>query len=47
MPLITCPECGATVSDKAEKCPKCVYPINKIQPPNPVKPEIVVKAKEY
>lgn len=27
MPLITCPECGANVSDKASACPKCGAPI--------------------
>jgi ribosomal protein L7/L12 len=27
MSLIPCPECGSQVSDKAEKCPKCAYPI--------------------
>jgi predicted amidophosphoribosyltransferase len=27
MAIINCPECGSTVSDKAEKCPKCSYPI--------------------
>lgn len=27
MALIKCPECGAEVSDKAEKCPHCSYPI--------------------
>lgn len=27
MALIQCPECGQTISDKAEKCPKCSYPI--------------------
>jgi hypothetical protein len=27
MALIKCPECGTEVSDKAEKCPKCSYPI--------------------
>jgi len=28
MALIKCPECGDGVSDKAEKCPKCAYPIS-------------------
>ncbi len=28
MSLIKCPECGADVSDKAEKCPKCAHPIS-------------------
>lgn len=27
MSLINCPECGTEVSDQAEKCPKCAYPI--------------------
>lgn len=27
MALITCPECGAQISDKAEKCPKCGMPL--------------------
>ncbi len=31
MALINCPECGVEVSDKAEKCPKCAYPINATQ----------------
>lgn len=31
MALIKCPECGADVSDKAMSCPKCGYPINKIE----------------
>ena len=28
MALITCPECGSTVSDKAASCPKCGCPIS-------------------
>jgi uncharacterized membrane protein YvbJ len=27
MALIKCPECGTEVSDKAEKCPRCAYPL--------------------
>lgn len=27
MALMNCPECGNTVSDRAEKCPQCGYPI--------------------
>lgn len=30
MALINCPECGIEVSDKAEKCPKCAFPINSL-----------------
>lgn len=29
MSLIKCPECGAMISDKAEKCPHCGYPFEK------------------
>lgn len=28
MALITCPECGKQISDKAETCIGCGYPIN-------------------
>ena len=31
MAMIKCPECGTEVSDKAEKCPKCAYPIQSTQ----------------
>ena len=31
MALIKCPECESGVSDKAASCPKCGYPINKIE----------------
>jgi len=31
MALINCPECKNEVSDKAEKCPKCAFPINSSQ----------------
>jgi uncharacterized membrane protein YvbJ len=27
MALIKCPECGTEVSDRADSCPKCAYPI--------------------
>ena len=47
MALIKCPECGATVSDKAEKCPKCAFPLNpyviKTQDENK---EIIAESKE-
>lgn len=28
MPLINCPECSISISDKATSCPHCGYPIN-------------------
>lgn len=31
MALIQCPECGQTISDKAEKCPKCGYPVAPVE----------------
>lgn len=31
MSLITCPECGAEISDKADKCIHCGYPIKEIK----------------
>lgn len=31
MALIKCPECGTEVSDKAAACPKCAYPLQKVQ----------------
>ncbi len=29
MALIKCPECRSEVSDRADKCPKCAYPLDK------------------
>lgn len=50
MALIKCPECDTEVSDKAEKCPKCAYPLNSknsiTQVKNDSKPEVIVKPKE-
>ena len=36
MALINCPECSTQVSDKADKCPKCAYPL---------KSEVAVKSE--
>jgi hypothetical protein len=30
MALIKCPGCGVDVSDKAEACPKCAFPLNSL-----------------
>ena len=30
MAIINCPECNSNVSDKAESCPNCAFPINKM-----------------
>jgi ribosomal protein L40E len=48
MALINCPECETEVSDKAEKCPKCHYPINQqLEVSKSESPTVVnVKAKE-
>ncbi|MFH1921190.1 MAG: hypothetical protein ABIP48_15080 [Planctomycetota bacterium] len=29
MPLVKCPECSNDVSDQAEACPACGFPLNK------------------
>jgi ribosomal protein L40E len=31
MAIITCQECGASISDQAGKCPKCGYPIKRLR----------------
>lgn len=36
MALIHCPECGKEISDKAEKCPNCGYPL----PPQKTQPVV-------
>lgn len=50
MALINCPECGIKVSDKADKCPKCAYPISYDKNISNVEPfvrkETIVKSKE-
>lgn len=37
MALIKCPECGTEVSDKAQNCSKCGYPIEALSPSGTVK----------
>lgn len=34
MALIQCPECKTEISDKANKCPKCGFPIPQLKGPN-------------
>jgi uncharacterized membrane protein YvbJ len=41
MALIKCPECENQISDNAETCPNCGYPINNRKPQN-----IIVKKNE-
>lgn len=40
MALISCPECEKDISDQADKCPNCGYPMKKaiIQDTNPTRP---------
>lgn len=35
MTLISCPECGKQVSDRADSCPNCGYPISKLKTGGP------------
>ena len=37
MALIDCPECGREVSDVAEVCPECAYPVRTGTPSLPVR----------
>lgn len=39
MALIKCPKCGKEISDKAEKCPHCGYPIEEIEKNTATKPD--------
>ena len=32
MAIIKCPECGKEISDKANICPNCAYPLNSTEP---------------
>ncbi len=41
MALISCPECGTEVSDKAGACPKCGCPISRSSPSQPVAQDAV------
>ena len=42
MALIQCPECGQTISDRAEKCPKCGYPITPVEKEAVIEPAAIV-----
>ena len=47
MALITCPECGREVSDRAKTCPNCGFPITKSEEmDNELQVRDVVLAKE-
>ena len=43
MPLIYCPECSTQVSDQAPTCPKCAYPISKLNFNRSANPTITPK----
>lgn len=47
MALITCPECGKEVSDKAKMCPNCGYPINDPTVPDVEHNICVFKGQRY
>lgn len=47
MALITCPECGREVSDKATSCPNCGYPINDPTKPDVEKSIMIFKGQRY
>lgn len=44
MALINCTECNKEISDKAQNCPHCGFPIVSVQ--SPVQPKIIVKRNE-
>ncbi len=46
MSLIKCPECGREVSDKAESCIHCGYPLDKIEENQEIEQEINRKIQE-
>ena|SRR5690606_217819 len=52
MALIACPECNANVSDQANNCPQCGYPIKtsvnqqRAAPGRPLHPDYVSPPKE-
>lgn len=47
MALITCPECGKEVSDKATTCPNCGYPINDPTMPDVENNIMIYKGQRY
>lgn len=46
MPLIKCPDCSTTVSDRADKCPNCHCPIASENKKNIENVKIVEKNSE-
>ena len=45
MALITCPECGREISDRAEACPNCGFPITKSEEMDNEYQELLGKVK--
>lgn len=46
MALITCPDCGREVSDRAPACPSCGAPIAPPPVPPPASPQRVVTSED-
>jgi predicted amidophosphoribosyltransferase len=46
MALINCPECNKEISDMAESCPHCGFPIAKKAPLKPALPSMLWDSEE-
>ena len=47
MAIMSCPECGRSISDKAQACPNCGYPLQSLQPSGPGWPAYRYFGYEY
>ncbi len=43
MALIQCPDCGSSISDRAECCPKCARPMVRVRDSTSIKPHISIE----